>query len=141
MKIESRANRPDLAKMLTVASLIAALLFVVHLADDISRGIEAGDLNDLVGGTAITAFWLYGTLVLRGRLAGYIIMFIGGIFAILVPFTHMRGAGIGEIARSSGGIVFAVTLLLMALAGVFCLILAVHVFWGLWRNGREVRSS
>ncbi len=131
MRIETSANRPDLAKMLTVASIISVILFTVHLADDITRGIEPGGLNNLIGGTAITVVWLYGTLVLRERLAGRIIMFVGGIFAVVIPYVHMRGAGIGEIARSSGGFVFALTLLLLALTGVFSIILAVHGFWSL----------
>lgn len=129
MQTDHIQSRPDYAKMLIASSLLTILLFVVHLADDIARGIEPGDLNDLTGGTAITVVWLYGTLVLRQRLAGLIIMFVGGIFAVLVPYTHMRGAGIGEIARSTGGIVFAFTLLLLALAGVFSAILAAHRIW------------
>ena len=131
MEIETTNTLPrsDHAKMLTAAALLTIFLFVVHLADDIARGIEAGDLNDLTGGTGITLVWLYGTLVLRHRLAGLIIMFVGGVFSVLVPYSHMRGAGIGQIAASTGGVWYALTLLLMALAGVFSAILAIHCFW------------
>jgi hypothetical protein len=123
--------------MLTIASLLTIFLFVVHLADDIAHGFEGGDLNDLIGGTAITTVWLYGTLVLRERLAGRIITFVGGIFSVLVPYVHMRGAGMGEVAKAGGGFWFALTLLLMALAGVFTAILSVHIFW----NQRKAKIS
>src|SRR5687767_11013868 len=113
----------ELAFLLTATSSIAAILFTVHLADDIARGIEAGDLTDLTGGTAIVFVWLYGALVHRKNLVGSVIMLLGGIAAILVPYIHMRGTGIGEIARSSGGFFFTLTLLLMALTGVFSVIL------------------
>ncbi len=123
------------AVLLTVMSLISGILFMVHLADDIARGIEPGDLNDLVGGTLISFVWLYGTLVLRGRFLSYVIMLIGGIFANLVSYSHMRGTGIGEIARSDGGFVFALTLFLLALTGVFSVALSVQYLWGRLRAG------
>jgi hypothetical protein len=119
-------NRPNLTKMLTVISVIGAILFLVHVAQDMTYGIEPGDLNDLTGGTAIVALWLYGVLVFRGMLGGYIVALISGVFSVLVPYIHMRGVGIGEIAKSAGGFWFASTLLLEAVAGVLSAMLAVH---------------
>ncbi len=122
-------RRPDLTSLLMFTSAFSSLLFTVHLADDIAHGIEAGDLNDLTGGTLITVVWLYGSVVLRGKLVGHLIVFLGAILAILVAYSHMRGAGVGEIARSSGGFLFTLTLLLLGLTGAFNLILSVHSFW------------
>ncbi len=136
-------SRPDLSVLVTVISVIAGILFSIHLAQDMTYGIESGDLNDLTGGTAIVAFWLYGVIAFRGRLAGYIVALIAGVFSVLVPYTHMKGAGIGEIARSAGGFWFASALLLMAVAGVLSAMLAVHAIWnrrGVTLNNRTATT-
>jgi hypothetical protein len=39
------------------------------------------------------AVWMYGTLVLGGRKAGFIIMMLGAMLGILISVGHMRGAG------------------------------------------------
>jgi hypothetical protein len=130
------SRRTDLTTLLTVTSVIAGILMSVHLAQDITYGLEPGDLNNLIGGTAIVAIWLYAVLAFRGRLAGYIGAMITGVFSVLVPYIHMRGAGIGEIAKSAGGFWFASVLLLMAVSGVLSAMLAVHALW----NRRRAKS-
>jgi hypothetical protein len=130
------SRRTDLTTLVTILTVIAAILFSVHLAQDMTYGIESGDVNDLTGGTAIVTLWLYGVLAFRGRLAGYIVAVITGAFSVLVPYIHMRGAGIGEIAKSAGGFWFASVLLLMAVAGVLSAMLAVHALW----NRRRAKS-
>jgi hypothetical protein len=115
--------------LLTITSLLSILLFVFHLADDIVHGIEPGGLNNLFGGTAICIVWLYGTLVLADRRVGFVIMLLGGVFGLLVPYSHMRGAGVGEIAKSGGGFFFVGTLLVLALTGLFSAILAARALW------------
>ena len=57
---------------LTIASLLSILFFTFHLADDIVRGIEPGQLSNLAA-VATFVFWMYGTLVLSERRSGYII--------------------------------------------------------------------
>jgi len=57
---------------LTIASLLSILFFTFHLADDIVRGIEPGQLSNLAA-VATFVFWMYGTLVLAERRSGYII--------------------------------------------------------------------
>jgi hypothetical protein len=74
-----------------------------HLTDDIVRGMEPGGVSTLVG-VLILVVWLYGTLVLAERRAGYVIILLGSVGGSGVPVVHMMGAGLvgGEIANSSG---------------------------------------
>src|ERR1041384_7957614 len=87
--------------MLTIASLLSVLLGTFHLADDIDRGMSPGGLPNLVA-VVICVVWLYGTLVLVGRRAGYIIILIASLLLMGVPVIHMRGAGIGFGTTRSG---------------------------------------
>ena len=95
--------------MLTIASLLLILFFTLHLTDDIVRGMEPGGLSNLIGGALISVVWLYGTLVLAGRRSGYVIMLLGSLLGLGVPYIHMKGKGVGiasGIANSSGGFRF-----------------------------------
>lgn len=123
--------------MLTTASLLSILLFTLHLADDIVRGFEPGTLSNLAA-VPILVLWLYGTLVLAERRSGYIITFLGGLLASVVPLAHMRGRGIGvtsSLAGSSGHFFFVWTLIAIGVTGLFSAILSVHGLWSL-RKGR-----
>ena len=118
--------------LLTIASLISIALFILHLADDIVVGIERGDTGDVIGGTLICVVWLLGTLLLRGRLAGYIITLLGGLLAAGVPLLHFSGKGVGgDFAKTRGAYFFIVTLLLMAVTGAFSIILSALGLWDL----------
>ena len=122
--------------MLTIASLLSILFFTFHLADDIVRGIEPGTLTNLTA-VPIFVFWLYGTLVLAERRAGYIITLLGGLFALVVPLAHMRGKGVGitsSIANSSGQFFFVWTLIAIGVTGLFSVILSAHGLWSLRRG-------
>ncbi|HKD70534.1 MAG TPA: hypothetical protein VKB61_00320 [Candidatus Acidoferrum sp.] len=62
--------------MLTVASLLSILLLTLHITDDIVRGISKAESSNTA--LLILAVFLYGTLVLRERRSGHVIMlFIG----------------------------------------------------------------
>lgn len=125
--------------LLTITSLLSILLFSLHLADDIVRGMEPGTLTNL---TALPIFvvWLYGTLLLAERRLGYIILLLGSLLSLAVPFLHMRGKGVGvasSIAHSSGGFFFVWTLIALGVTGLFSLILTVRGLWSLpWRKAR-----
>lgn len=127
--------------MLTVASLLTLLLLTLHLADDIVRGFEPGGLNNLIGGVLISVIWLYGTLVLAGRRSGYVIILLGSLLGMFVPYIHMKGKGVGVaggIANSSGSFFFIWTLLALGVAALFCVILSAHGLWSLpWRRSRQ----
>ena len=121
--------------LLTSSSLFGILLFTFHLTDDIVRGIEKGDLSNLIA-VPIFVVWLYGTLVLAGRRSGYIIMILGSILSMGALFLHTQGNGIlgGRIANTSGVFFWTWTLLLLGDTGLFSLILSVRELWNLGRR-------
>jgi hypothetical protein len=123
--------------MLTIASLLSILFFTLHLADDIVRGIEPGGLSNLIGGVLISVVWLYATLVLAERRAGYVILLLGSLLGLAIPFVHMRGKGVGVasgIANSSGGFFFVWTLIALGVTALFSVILSAHGLWSLRRG-------
>src|SRR5215211_3503236 len=127
---------------LTIASVLSVLFFSFHLADDIVRGVEPGTLTNLTA-VPIFVFWLYGTLVLAERRAGYIITLLGGLFALVVPLAHMRGKGVGvasSLANSSGHFFFVWTLIAIGVTGLFSVILSARGLWSL-RRGKPRESK
>ena len=119
--------------ILTITSLLSILFFTLHLTDDIVRGFEKGGLSNLIGGVLISVVWLYGTLALSERRAGYVIMLLGSLLSLAVPVIHMKGKGVGVasgIANSSGGFFFIWTLIALGVTGLFSVILSAR---GLWR--------
>ena len=84
--------------LLTGASLLSILLSTFHLTDDIVHGWEPGTLGNLYA-LPIFVVWLYGTLLLRDRLSGYIIMLVGSLLSLGIPVIHMSGRGIGTASR------------------------------------------
>jgi hypothetical protein len=112
--------------MLAVTSLLSILLFSIHVADDIVRGIEPGTAANLPA-IPILVVWLYGTLVLAERRSGQVIMLLGSLLAAVVPVLHMRGVGVGgAFARSSGAFLFICTILALGVTGAFSFILSVR---------------
>jgi hypothetical protein len=123
--------------LLTSASLLSILLCTFHLTDDIVHGWEPGTLRNLYA-LPIFVGWLYGTLLLRDRPSGYIIMLLGSLVSLGVPVIHMTGRGIGtasRVANTSGHHFFVWTLITLGVSGLFSLVLSAQ---GLWR--REWRS-
>lgn len=125
--------------LLTGASLLSILLSTFHLADDIVHGWEPGTLGNLYA-LPIFVVWLYGTLRLRERLSGSLIMLVGALLALGLPIIHMSGRGIGaasRVAGTSGYHVFVWTLLMLGVSGLFSFVLAVETLWRRdWRQSR-----
>ncbi|HUK89139.1 MAG TPA: hypothetical protein VLZ81_01980, partial [Blastocatellia bacterium] len=69
--------------------------------------------------------------VLAERRSGYVIVLLGSLLASAVPVIHMKGAGVGEIAKSSGGFFFVWTLIALGVTGIFSVILSVRGLTGL----------
>ena len=112
--------------MLIIASLLSILFMTFHLTDDIVRGMEPGTLSDLIA-VPILVVWLCGTLVLAERRSGYVIILLGSLLGLVVPFIHMKGAGVGgAIAKSSGAFFFIWTLLALGVTALFSVILSVR---------------
>lgn len=119
--------------MLRAASLASVLLFSVHVADDIVRGIEPGTVSNLPA-VPICVVWMYGALVLGERRSGHVIMLLGALLGMAVPVLHMRGTGVGaggSIAGSSGALLFIWTLIALGVTGLFSLILSARGLWSL----------
>ncbi|MBV8202950.1 MAG: hypothetical protein JOZ15_20220 [Acidobacteria bacterium] len=114
--------------MLTIASLLSILLVTFHLTDDIVRGMEPGTLSNLIA-VPILVVWLYGTLVLAERRSGYVIIILGSLLGLLVPVIHMKGAGVGTLAKSSGSFFFIWTLIALGVTALFSLVLSARGLW------------
>ena len=119
--------------MLTITSMVSIVLMTIHISDDIARGLDTAGPQNAIG-VVIFVVWLYGTLVVRERLAGQIIVLLGGVFAAAMPVLHMRGNSYPELVRSEGGLFFIWVLFMVGTTGVFSVILAVTELWARGRN-------
>jgi hypothetical protein len=115
---------------LTVASFISAALFTAHLAHDFIYGLDAMSRGQTFTYLGIMLFLLYGTLELRGRRAGYIMMLIGGVMAMGMPVLHT----VGGPRAAKLGFFFVWTLLAMGASGVFTLVVASRELWRSFRR-------
>lgn len=123
-------------RLLTITSLLSIFLMTLHLSDDIVRGLSPPAPDNLIA-VAIFVVWLYGTLMLGGRRAGYVIMLLGALFAAAMPVIHMTGKSYVSIAVSSGGFFFIWTILTLGATGVFSVILAARALWNpQWAQSR-----
>jgi hypothetical protein len=107
----SKENPLRHSTVLIVLSLLNALFFWLHLTGDIVFGIEKGGREILVG-VLILAVYLHGAVGLPERLAGYIILLLGGLASAALPVVHTMGRPLGErFAQLPGGFFFIWTLL------------------------------
>lgn len=120
---------------LTITSLLSILLFSLHWADEISRGLERGTMSSF-GGLLILAVWLCGALVLGGRF-GLVILLLGSILASGVPVLHMQGIGLigGRIPVNSSGALFWVwTNIALGASGMVSFVLSAVALWSTFRR-------
>ncbi len=123
---------------LAVTSLLSVLLFSLHWADEIARGIEPGTIDRTWGGLLILFIWLYGALAIRERRSGLVILLLGSLLASGVPILHMQGIGVvgGRIPVESSGALFWVwTNVALGASGMISLALSVRALWN--RPGRQ----
>src|SRR5260370_3999825 len=111
----------------TITSLLSILLLTLHVTDDIVRGISKAEPSNIA--LAVLVVLLYGTLVLAERRSGYAIMLLVGLLAAAMPVMHMRGAHYGEIATSTGGVFFVLTLCALRGVGGLTFILSARGPW------------
>ena len=121
-------------KFLMLASLLSILFSMVHLTDDIVRGIERGGLGNLVTALPMYAIWLYGRLILAGRRSGYIIVLLGSLVGLCIPASHMIGRGLSaSFGKSHGAFFFVACTLLIGVTSFLSILLCVN---GLRHLGR-----
>ena len=120
--------------ILVVTSVLSILLLTLHITDDIVRGISKAEPSNTA--LLVLVVFLYGTLVLAERRAGYVIMLLVGLFAAGMPVLHMRGTHYPEIAKSAGGFFFVWTLWALGGLGGFTVIQSARGLWSLRRAKR-----
>jgi len=125
--------------VLTATLLLSILFMTFHLTDDILFKMAPPGLENLFA-VLIFAVWLYGTLALAERRAGYIIVFLGSLFGLAVPVLHMKGNGgvtAGDIGESGEAFFFVWTLLALGVTAMFSAVLSARALWSLpWRRQR-----
>ena len=118
---------------LTITSLLSIVLMTLHITDDIVRGISPPNANNKFG-VLIFLVWLIGTVMLSERPLGYVIMFLGGLFAAAMPVLHMSGRSYIAIAKSGEGFFFVWTLYAVGITGTLSMILAARALWVVLRR-------
>lgn len=128
---------------LTITSLLSILLFSLHWADEVSRGLEPGTVSS-AGGLLILAVWLSATFVFRERRWGLVIILIGSILATGVPILHMQGRGLvlGRYGTTNANAMFfwVWTNIALGASGMLSLVLSVHELWT-FRAGQRPKVS
>lgn len=88
---------------------------------------------------------LYGTLVLAGRRAGYIVILFGSALGLLIPVLHMKGSrGVlgGDIGASGQAFLFVWTLLALSITATFSIVLSARALSSLpWRRTRGASTA
>jgi len=120
---EVAVKRTDL---LSVTSLVSALLLALHISQDIVFGFDRAGLNHLVG-VAILLVLVCGAVLLREWRVGTVIMLLGGIMAAGMLPLHMRNGFRPEFLEKSGALLFIWTLYVLGVIGGFSVILAIQV--------------
>ena len=126
---------------LTITSLLSILLFSLHWADEVARGLEPGTASGAVGGLLILAVWLSATLVFPERRLGLILILLGSILASGVPILHMLGRGLvlGRYGTTNANAMFfwVWTNIALGVSGMVSLVLAARELWSLRRSRSE----
>ena len=124
---------------LTITSLLSILLFSLHWADEVARGLEPGTVS-AAGGLLILAVWLSATLVFAERRSGLIIILLGSILASGVPVLHMQGRGLvlGRYGTTNASAMFfwVWTNIALGASGMLSLVLSVRELWSLRARSR-----
>ena len=114
--------------MLTTASLLSILFMTFHLTGDILFKMAPAGLANLFA-VFVFVVQLYGTLVLGGRRAGYIIILFGSLLGLVIAVVHMKGTRRvigGDIGNSSQAFLFVWTMLAQCAAALGLRAVAPH---------------
>jgi len=118
---------------LTISSMLSILLFSLHWAHEVARGLEPGTIA-ASGGLVIMAVWLCGTLVFAESRWGLAIVLLGAILAAGVPVLHMQGAGLvgGRIANGASTaerFFWVWTNIALGASGLLSVVLSARALW------------
>ena len=116
---------------LTVLSLLSLLFLTFHMTHDVLRQAVGAVAYPIP--VAVFALWLYGTLMLSGRVSGYVVMLFGGLIGAGMIVVHSHGVVVGK----SGGFFFVWTLFALAATGWVTMILAARGLWSAFRARRR----
>lgn len=121
---------------LKVTTLVSILLFSLHWADEVSRGLEPGTISAL-GGLLIMAVWLSAAFAFGETVAGLIVILLASILASAVPVLHMQGRGlVGSRYANTGAMLFWVwTNIALGVSGMLSVVLSVRALSSLRRTG------
>ena len=117
--------------MLTVASLLTLVLIMCHLTDDVLLQAEGAVKYPIP--VLVFVVWLYGTLMLPDRVAGYVIMLLGGLVGAGMIVVHSKGG----VVHHNGGFFFVWTMFALSATGWFTAILSARGLWLALRGGRS----
>lgn len=115
-------------------SLLSLVLLTIHLTQDVMHQAE-GSVTYPVP-VLLFALWLYATLVLSDRVAGYLIMLVGGLFGAAMILIHAEGIVVGK----SGGFFFVWTLFALSATGWVTMALSIQGLWTTLRSRRKGRE-
>jgi hypothetical protein len=129
---------------LTTASLLTILFITVHLTGDILFRMSPAGLVNLFA-VFFLVVQLYGTLVLGGTRAGYIIIFLCSALGLFISVIHMKGTrGVigGDIGNSGQAFLFVWTILALGVTSTFSVILSASALLSLpWRRTRRASTA
>lgn len=121
--------------VLTVASLLSLLFMSFHLTHDVMRQADGSVLYPIP--MLVFALWLYGTLMLSGRVWGYVIMLLGGLLGAGMIVIHSKGLVVGK----SGGFFFVWTLFALSTTGWVTMMLSARGLWTVFRSRRAAKLA
>jgi hypothetical protein len=123
---------------LTISSLLSIVLFSLHWADEVARGLEPGT-NAGIGGLLILAVWLSATLVFSEKRWGLVLILLGGILASGVPVLHMQGRGLvlGRYANTGAMFFWVWTNIALGASGLLSVVLSARALWNVRRGYQQ----
>ena len=120
---------------LTIASLLSIILLPLHIGGDIVLGLDRGGSGLFFIVVPVLLVVACGTLLLGDRRSGHVIMLLGGLATLAMPFIHRNNGFTPTVAKSPGGLLFIWTLVALGVTGGLTVILSARGLWNLrWRK-------
>jgi uncharacterized membrane protein len=111
---------------LTVTSVIAIVLLILHLSGDVIYGMDTAGPGMLIA-IAVLVLVLYAAIALRERRSGFIILLLGALAAVGMPVLHMAIFRLRPtFPQREGAFFFIATLLALGVTGGVAAILAIQ---------------